>query len=158
VHHELGRLFTSGERNEVGGFGKPIHHGQDGGVAIRQGKTNDKVQGDVRPGTVMDRQRLEETSQSLPRSLVLCTDCASGDEYGDVRTMVGHQKRCYTKPWSDGSPSGRQACRSEPTPGPRSGPRQERAAGYPRVWLGTLCLTNLLPYSPAECCHQARGG
>ncbi|KAM9559297.1 LOW QUALITY PROTEIN: telomere length regulation protein TEL2 homolog [Salvelinus alpinus] len=57
----------------------------DGGVAIRRGKTRDEVHGDVRPGTVGDRQRLEETSRSLPGSLVLCSNCASGDECGHVR-------------------------------------------------------------------------
>ena len=68
----------------MGGFGKPFHHGQDG-VAIKRGKTRDKVQGDVRPGMMRDRQRLEETSRSFPRSLVLCTNRASSDESGHVR-------------------------------------------------------------------------
>ena len=69
----------------MGGFGEPIHHGQDDIVSIRWGKTRDKVLGDVRPGTVGDRQRLEETSWSFPLSLVLCTNCARGDKCGHVR-------------------------------------------------------------------------
>ena len=36
--------------HELGGFGKPIHYGQDSSVAIRRGETRDKVQGGVRPG------------------------------------------------------------------------------------------------------------
>jgi hypothetical protein len=74
LHHELGHLLgrgSLGEMNEVGGFGKPIHYVQDGGVAIRLGETREKFQGDVRPGMVRNMQRLKETSRSLPVSLVL---------------------------------------------------------------------------------------
>ena len=48
LHLELGHLFGEGllwERNELSGFGKPIHYCQDGGVAFRWGETRDKVQG-----------------------------------------------------------------------------------------------------------------
>ena len=92
----------------MGGFGKPIHHNQDGGVAIRWGKTREIVQGEVGPGTLRDRQRLEEISRSLSRSHVLRTNRASGDEYGDIRDhgrppkALSHKIQGPTGVWKSG--------------------------------------------------------
>lgn len=68
----------------MGGFGKPVDHSQDGSVALRWGETRDTIQGYVGPGMVRDRQWLNKTSPSLPGSLVLSTDRASGDKRCDI--------------------------------------------------------------------------
>jgi hypothetical protein len=49
----------------VGGFGKLVHYCQDGGVAIRRGKTRDEVQEYVRPVAVRDRQWLKDDQPEL---------------------------------------------------------------------------------------------
>ncbi|XP_037533274.1 activating signal cointegrator 1 complex subunit 3 [Nematolebias whitei] len=36
--------------NKVNSFGKTVNNREDGGVAVRRGKTGNKVEGDVRPG------------------------------------------------------------------------------------------------------------
>jgi len=46
---------------------KPIYHCQDGGMFVGHWETVNKVQGDVRPGPMGHRQRLQETSGSLLR-------------------------------------------------------------------------------------------
>lgn len=130
---------------------------QDGGVDIKWGENHDKVQGFVIPGTVRDKQRLKDISRSLSRSLVLHTD-----EHGDVKNhgrppkALSHKGQGPTRARVAGKPGG-------------VGPLQDQGADrvrnkHPVIWappwvrLGTLHLTNLLSYPPAECHRQARGG
>ena len=73
-------------------FGKSIHNLKDGGVAIRQRETSDKVQEYIGAGAMRKREWLKEASQSLPQSLILSTHCARGDKCGDVRNHSGPPK------------------------------------------------------------------
>jgi hypothetical protein len=70
--------FSMAEGN-LSGFREPIHC-KDDGVAIRWRKPSDKVQGDVGPGAMRNREWLKEASRSLPRSLILSTYHACSDE------------------------------------------------------------------------------
>ena len=73
----------------MGGLGERVHSCQNDSVAIRQREPSDKVQRDMGPGTMRDKQGLKEARRSLPLSLVLSTHCARGDEGRDVRNHCG---------------------------------------------------------------------
>jgi hypothetical protein len=74
--------------------------------------------------------------------------------------MVGHQKRCGTKARVRQEPRWQKSLEECAYSRTKEWIRNE----HPVTWvslgvrLRTLCLTNLLSYSPAECSHQAQGG
>ena len=106
---------------------------------------------------VKDRKWLKEASQSLKRNLILSTDSAGSDERGDVRDHGGSPKALSNKG------QGPMGASVTGKPGGMS-PFQDRGEGnvwdkHPVSWvrLGTLCLTDLVLYSPDEYSCKTRG-
>lgn len=73
-----------GQGHEVSYLTEAIYHCQDGGMFIGQRETGNKVQGDVRPGPMGHRQRLQKTCRSLVRWFMLVADRAGVDELPGV--------------------------------------------------------------------------
>lgn len=76
-------------------------------------------------------------------------------------TIIGHQKHCRMKARVRRDP-GWQASLEEwahsRTAERTASGTNIRLSGAPRIRLGPLHLSDLCPYTPVECCHQARGG
>lgn len=89
---QLSSLFSSGElgeRYKVDHLAEAVHDGQDDSVAVRGGKTRNKVQGYVGPWAMRNRKRLKQPSRWPAGGFVLIASGTGFDEFLDVLLQGG---------------------------------------------------------------------
>lgn len=85
-------------------FQEPVNYGEDRCVNLRRWKARDKVQGDVRPGTLRGRQEIQESIRKHVEGFSPCADRAGGDELLGVGDQGRPPKPLTKKVKSVGNP------------------------------------------------------
>ena len=64
------------QKNQMTGFGKPVHNDQDGGVPLQGAKVCDKVHREMGPGMLCNWERVEFDIGEESQCLALCSGIA----------------------------------------------------------------------------------